>query len=52
MQNDSLVEIVPDEETEMVEPGETVLTGGQATLVHDARVRLVDDVDAAGGRPQ
>jgi RND family efflux transporter MFP subunit len=52
MQNDSLVEIVPDEETEMVEPGETVLTGGQATLVHDARVRLVEDVQAAGGRPQ
>ncbi|HYW08189.1 MAG TPA: hypothetical protein VE913_14600 [Longimicrobium sp.] len=30
---------------------ETVLTDGHYTLIHDARVRLVDDVKAAGGRP-
>ena len=52
LQNDSLVEIVPSEETESVEPGETVLTEGHYTLIHDARVRLVDDVRGSGGRPQ
>jgi HlyD family secretion protein len=52
MQNDSLVEIVPSEETETVQPGETVLTEGHYTLIHDARVRLVDDVRGSGARPQ
>ena len=52
LQNDSLVEIVPSEETDSVMPGETVLTDGHYTLIHDARVRLVDDVREAGGRPQ
>jgi membrane fusion protein, multidrug efflux system len=52
MQNDSLVEIVPSEDTESVQPGETVLTEGHYTLIHDARVRLVDDVRGSGGRPQ
>lgn len=52
LQNDSLVEIVPGEETEGVAPGETVLVDGHYTLIHDARVRLVDDVKKAGGRPQ
>ncbi|MBI4544619.1 MAG: efflux RND transporter periplasmic adaptor subunit [Gemmatimonadetes bacterium] len=51
LENESLVEIVPDPETEKVEPGEIVLTDGHYTLVHDARVRLVADVAAAGGRP-
>ena len=52
LENDSLVEIVPHPETEMVEPGETVLTSGHYTLIHDARVRLVESVRDAGGRPQ
>ncbi|HEX2204087.1 MAG TPA: efflux RND transporter periplasmic adaptor subunit [Longimicrobium sp.] len=52
LQNDSLVEIVPSEETDSVRPGETVLTEGHYTLIHDARVRLVDDVARAGGRPR
>jgi membrane fusion protein (multidrug efflux system) len=52
MQNDSLVEIVPNDDTEMVEPGETVLTDGHYTLIHDARVRVVENVKQAGGRPQ
>jgi HlyD family secretion protein len=49
--NDSLVEIVPDVQTDSVRPGEVVLTGGHYTLVHDARVRLVENAGAAGGRP-
>lgn len=51
MANDSLVEIVPNESTEMVAAGETVLTGGHYTLIHDARVRVVEDAEAEGGRP-
>jgi HlyD family secretion protein len=50
--NDSLVEIVVDPETEMVEAGERVLTDGHYTLIHDARVRLVESVQTEGGRPQ
>jgi membrane fusion protein (multidrug efflux system) len=49
--NDSVAEIVRSEETDSVRPGEVVLTDGHYTLIHDARVRLVDDVEAAGGRP-
>jgi HlyD family secretion protein len=52
LQNESQVEIVPGAETDSVAPGETVLTDGHYTLIHDARVRLVDDVKKAGGRPQ
>lgn len=52
LQNETLVEIVPNEETEMVEPGEIVLVGGHYTLTHDARVRLTGDAKAEGGRPQ
>jgi RND family efflux transporter MFP subunit len=50
--NDSLIEIVENPETDMVQPGEVVLTDGHYTLIHDAGVRLVADVRAAGGRPQ
>lgn len=50
--NDSLVEIVENPETEMVQPGEVVLVDGHYTLIHDARVRLVQNVREAGGRPQ
>jgi len=49
--NESMVELVEHPDTEMVEPGEIVLIDGHATLIHDARVRLVEDVRAAGGRP-
>jgi RND family efflux transporter MFP subunit len=49
--NDSLVEIVSSPDTESVAAGEVVLVGGHYTLVHDARVRVVEDVKAAGGRP-
>jgi len=52
LQNDSLVEIVASEETELVQPGEIVLVDGHQTLTHDARVRLTTDVRAEGGRPQ
>jgi HlyD family secretion protein len=52
LQNDSLVEIVESAGTEMVKPGEMVLTDGHSTLVHDARIRRVEDVGAAGGRPR
>jgi RND family efflux transporter MFP subunit len=52
LMNDSLVEIVENPETDMVEPGEIVLTDGHYTLIHDARVRIVENVRAAGGRPQ
>ncbi|HEX9728483.1 MAG TPA: efflux RND transporter periplasmic adaptor subunit [Gemmatimonadales bacterium] len=50
--NDSLVEIMPDREADALAPGEIVLIDGHYTLIHDARVRLVDNVRAAGGRPQ
>lgn len=48
-QNDSLVEIVPDTDTDSVKPGEVVLTEGHYTLIHDARVRLTDEVRDGGG---
>lgn len=50
--NDSLIEIVEHPETEMVEPGEIVLTDGHYTLIHDATVRLVEDAQGEGGRPR
>ena len=50
--NDSLVEIVANPETEMLEPGERVLVDGHYTLIHDARVRIVENVRESGGRPQ
>ena len=52
LQNDSLVEILPSEETDSVRAGEVVLTDGHYTLIHDARIRLVEDVRASGGRPR
>jgi HlyD family secretion protein len=50
--NDSLVEIVPNPETSMVEPGEIVLVEGHSSLIHDATVRLVGNLRAFGGRPR
>lgn len=53
LENDDFVEIVEDPDTEMVHPGEVVLTRGHFTLTHDANVRLVDDYQQAEtGRPQ
>jgi membrane fusion protein (multidrug efflux system) len=50
-ENDRFTAILPSEETDMVEPGEIVLTDGHHYLAHDTRVRLVESVFAAGGRP-
>ncbi|UCD25259.1 MAG: efflux RND transporter periplasmic adaptor subunit, partial [Gemmatimonadota bacterium] len=52
LENETLVELVPNPDTDMVEPGEVVLVDGHYTLTHDAPIRLVADVRAAGGRPQ
>jgi len=53
LQNDSLIEIVRHPDTEMVRAGETVLTNGHYTLIHDARVTVVAAVRGeAGGRPR
>ncbi len=52
LMNETLVELVPNPDTDMVEPGEVVLIDGHYTLTHDAPIRLVTDVRAAGGRPQ
>ncbi len=49
-ENEALVEILPEGEG-IVEPGEIVLVDGHHYLAHDTPVRLVDDVEAAGGRP-
>nr|MBA4160039.1 efflux RND transporter periplasmic adaptor subunit [Gemmatimonadota bacterium] len=49
--NETMVEIVASEDTESVAPGEVVLTDGHYTLIHDANVRLVENVRDAGGRP-
>ncbi len=52
LSNDSVIEILENPETDMVQPGEWVLTDGHYSLIHDARVRMVENVRAAGGRPQ
>jgi HlyD family secretion protein len=53
LQNETMVEIVSQGvETDSVKPGEVVLTEGHYTLIHDARVRLVEDAKQEGGRPQ
>jgi RND family efflux transporter MFP subunit len=50
-ENDSLVALLPDPETSMVDPGEIVLVDGHHYLVHDATIRLEDDPGALAGRP-
>jgi membrane fusion protein, multidrug efflux system len=50
--NEWQVELLPDAEYPPPEAGEIVLVDGHYTLIHDARVRLVDDVREAGGRPR
>jgi membrane fusion protein, multidrug efflux system len=49
--NDTHVEILPHEDTSLLEPGEIVLVDGHHYLAHDTQVRLVEDVGRAGGRP-
>jgi HlyD family secretion protein len=44
LSNDTQVEILPNEETSMVEPGETVLVDNHFYLIHDAPVQLVESV--------
>lgn len=44
LENDTQVEIVPNEETSMVEPGEIVLVDNHYYLIHDAPVTLVENV--------
>ncbi len=43
LENESFVEIVPGDGTTMLEPGQLVLTDGHYTLIHDARVRIVEE---------
>ena len=51
--NDEVVELVDSADTETVAEGEVVLTDGHFSLIHDARVRLVDDLQATeGARPE
>lgn len=52
LSNDSVIEVLENPDTDMVQPGEWVLTDGHYSLIHDARVRMVESVRAAGGRPQ
>jgi RND family efflux transporter MFP subunit len=48
LENEQYVEIVPGEGTTMLEPGTLVLTDGHYTLIHDARVRILEDEDGEG----
>lgn len=53
LENEQFVEIREDPDTDMVRPGEVVLTAGHFTLTHDARVRLVESHRRADtGRPE
>ena len=51
-ENDTYVEILSEGlEQGMVAPGEIVLVDGHHYLAHDVAVRLVENVEAEGGRP-
>ena len=51
-ENDTHVEILREGlEQGMVAPGEVVLIDGHHYLAHDTPVRLVENVEAEGGRP-
>lgn len=50
LENEQLVELLEGDE-DWVAPGEIVLVDGHYYLPHDAAVELVDDPEAAGGRP-
>ena len=53
LENDSLVEILENPDTEMLEPGQIVLVDGHYTLIHDAVVRLsANPRREEGGRPR
>jgi HlyD family secretion protein len=47
LENDTQVEIVPNDETSMVEPGEIVLVDNHYYIIHDAPVTLVESVSAS-----
>jgi multidrug efflux pump subunit AcrA (membrane-fusion protein) len=49
--NERWIEIVENEETFMLAPGEVVLVDGHHYLAHDTPIRLVENVFLAGGRP-
>jgi len=49
--NETHVEIVATDETPGLRPGEIVLVDGHHTLAHQVRIRLVENVTVAGGRP-
>jgi multidrug efflux pump subunit AcrA (membrane-fusion protein) len=49
LENEDAVEIVPSEETDMLEEGEIVLVGGHTTLTHDAMVRIAEPAADPGG---
>jgi membrane fusion protein (multidrug efflux system) len=44
MENDTQIEIVPNDETSMVEPGEVVLVDNHYYIIHDAPIQLVETV--------
>ncbi|HEY0150412.1 MAG TPA: efflux RND transporter periplasmic adaptor subunit [Longimicrobium sp.] len=48
VQNDTLVEVLPDPGTEPPRVGDVVLTRGHQMLVHDAPIRVVPGPEAAG----
>jgi RND family efflux transporter MFP subunit len=53
LESDRLVEIIENEETSMVEPGEIVLVDNHFYISHDAQVQLVDAIPGGslgGGR--
>jgi RND family efflux transporter MFP subunit len=53
LENEHYVEVREHPETDMVHPGEVVLTAGHFTLTHDAAVRLVDSHRTTeAGRPE
>ena len=52
LENETHVEIVENPDTEMLQPGQVVLTRGHYTLTHGAPVRLVENAVTEGGRPR
>jgi membrane fusion protein (multidrug efflux system) len=48
LESDTQIEIVPNDETSMVEPGEVVLVDNHYYIIHDASIQLVENVPAAG----
>ncbi len=49
LENEDAVEVVPSEDTDMVDEGDIVLVGGHTTLTHDAMVRLTRADEGTGG---